>query len=165
MSLGSLRTDKTVQETRAEIRNVFRKWGLDDWEILPKAAGDDVATVEFYLNGEKKSFSCKRFWDYRTNLRALYLILDPVRLAQERGILEELARMATAFLPSGSETSKKRPWYEVLQVTPTTSPEVVKASYQALAKQRHPDSGGSEDAMRELNAAFEEFEAARGAPA
>lgn len=166
-SLGSLNTNKTPEETRADIEDVFRKWGIEEYRMPPRGKGsyDESALIIFYVNDEKHELKCSRFQRYRQNLRALYLILDELRLAHERGILSELARAAVAFLPAGSVETRKRPWYEVLQVTPTTSPEVAKASYQALAKQRHPDGGGSDEAMRELNAAWEEFEAARGAPA
>ncbi len=165
-NLGQLNTRVSPEQTRREIETCFRKWGIDEYRIPRDGKGEwGAATIVFYVNDEKHDMKCSRFSYYRENLRALYLILDSLRKAHERGILSELARAAVAFLPPGRATLEKRVWYEVLQVTPTTSPEVVKASYQTLARQRHPDAGGSDDAMRELNTAWEEFEAARGAPA
>lgn len=163
-NLGQLTTKVSPVQTRREIEECFRKWGIDEYRIPRDGKSQsEAALIIFYVDDRKQELKCSRFYYYRENLRALYLILDSLRKAHDRGILSELARAAVAFLPAGSEA--KRPWYEILQVTPTTSPEVVKASYKALAKQRHPDAGGSDEAMRELNGAWEEFEASGGAPA
>jgi hypothetical protein len=45
--------------------------------------------------------------------------------------------------------------YRLLGVSPLDPEDVVRSRYRELALQRHPDRGGSEDAMRELNAAYE----------
>lgn len=49
----------------------------------------------------------------------------------------------------------KKDWFEVLQVSPNASKTVVDAAYKALAKVRHPDAGGTEEAMKELNQAYD----------
>jgi|GEM_PF-3904654 len=46
-------------------------------------------------------------------------------------------------------------YYRILQVHPEASLEVIQAAYRRLARQRHPDSGGSDVAMQELNEAYE----------
>jgi len=46
---------------------------------------------------------------------------------------------------------------EVLGVREDVSLEVAEAAYRALARQRHPDAGGSNEAMQELNHAIEEI--------
>ena len=35
-------------------------------------------------------------------------------------------------------------YYEILEVTPEASEEVIKAAYKALVKRMHPDNGGTE---------------------
>lgn len=158
---GYMSTKKTPEETRAEIRECFGKWGIDDFDILPKPKTDEAATVEWWLNGEKKRLTCRRFDSYRDNLRAILRILDPIRIAQERGLLEDMARAATAFLEAPKEASAKRPWWEVLGVMPQAPATVIKATYNALAKEMHPDAGGTDAQMAELNAAYEEAQLAR----
>ena len=49
----------------------------------------------------------------------------------------------------------QKPWFAVLQVNPNASKVVVDAAYKALAKVRHPDTGGTEEAMKELNQAYD----------
>lgn len=47
--------------------------------------------------------------------------------------------------------------YRVLGVSPSDSPDVVRARFKELALERHPDRGGSEAKMRELNVAYEKI--------
>lgn len=44
--------------------------------------------------------------------------------------------------------------YNVLQVTASAEPEVVRAAYRALARKHHPDAGGEARVMAALNAAW-----------
>jgi hypothetical protein len=46
--------------------------------------------------------------------------------------------------------------YRVLGVSPYDTAEAIKKRYRELALEKHPDRGGSADAMRELNAAYEQ---------
>jgi hypothetical protein len=45
--------------------------------------------------------------------------------------------------------------FQTLYLLPNAPPEVVKASYKALAKIHHPDARGSSEKMIEINRAFE----------
>jgi hypothetical protein len=45
--------------------------------------------------------------------------------------------------------------FATLHLLPTAPPEVVKASYKALARIYHPDAKGSHDKMIQINLAFE----------
>jgi DnaJ-domain-containing protein 1 len=156
---GQLETIKSADETRADIRETMRKWrAVQDFEMLPNLRPDPTAAIEFWVDGAKKTLRCSRFEEYRNNIRAIYLTLEALRLAHERGILRELAEAATAFLPAPSGPVK-RPWYEVLGLMPNADAESVEAMYRHLARKRHPDAGGSDDEMSELNAALETFKA------
>jgi hypothetical protein len=164
---GVLNTRKTPQETRREIEECFAKWGIEEFRIPRDKGGGEwgAAKVIFHVNEQQQVMECSRFYYYRDNLRALYLILDSLRKAQERGILKELARAAVAMLPPGEGVSRRAP-HEVLGIQPDAPLEVAEAAWKALARTRHPDVGGSEEAMQELNAAIEairETARARGA--
>lgn len=47
------------------------------------------------------------------------------------------------------------PPHRVLYVAPDAPEIVIRAAFQALAREAHPDRGGSEEVMRELNSAYE----------
>jgi DNA helicase-2/ATP-dependent DNA helicase PcrA len=68
--------------------------------------------------------------------------------------------------------ARPRPdWAETLDIDPDAGLEDIKRAYRALAKRAHPDTGGSHEAMRDLNVAYElavsyrQFRDARGARA
>jgi len=163
-NLGHLRTEKSPDETRREIDDCFRKWGIDEYRVPRDGKGEwGEAKLIFWVNDQKQELDCRRFDYYRDNLRALYLILESLRKAQERGILSELARAAIAMLPPGP--AAKRPAHIVLGVAADSPVEIAEAAYRILARQRHPDVGGTEAAMTELNEAMEEFRRKAAAPA
>jgi DnaJ-class molecular chaperone len=114
--------------------------------------------VEFRVNSNRQVLSCDNWFDYKTNLRALYLALDATRKAAQRGILEQFAQAALAMLP---EAQRKRPAWEVLGLQPDAPPEVAEAAYKALARKYHPDAGGTTAKMQELNDAIEAFRGER----
>ena len=89
------------------------------------------------------------------NLWALAIGLDAVRLNELRG-LDDVARQVYMMLPAPKTV--RDPW-EVLGLRSDAEPETIDAVYRSLAKRRHPDAGGSEEAMAELNAAWERVKA------
>lgn len=158
---GSLNTTKATEQTRHAIEETFRKWGIDEYRIPRDGRGvSGPARLIFYVNDQPQELTCARFYGYRTNLRALYLILEALRLAQERGIMKELARAAIAMLPAGE---RGRMPHEVLGIAPDAPLEVAEAAYRVLARKRHPDTGGTEQQMKELNAAIEALRATEAA--
>src|SRR5215216_1733963 len=65
--------------------------------------------------------------------------------------------MATAEPKVDRELLRQLNLYEVLQVSPKASPEVVQAAYRVLARAYHPDVNDTPHAarmMRQLNAAY-----------
>jgi hypothetical protein len=76
-------------------------------------------------------------------------------LEHQGGVLRESHHMRhRCGFTSASPTDGPQP-HRVLFIAVDAPLEVVKAAYLALAKVYHPDRGGSEEAMRELNLAYE----------
>lgn len=148
--VGHLKTTTPLRQTQKEIHDVFRKW--PEVQAFDVRVGLRDAEVLFTVNGNQQRLACDRFDDRGTNLRALYLALDATRKAAQRGILEELATIATALLTPGVI---KRPAWEVLGIAESSSVQVAEAVYKMQARQRHPDTGGSDAEMKELNEAIE----------
>ena len=159
---GNLRTKKPPQETLAEMAETFSKWGVAEWDAprLSARSEDGPAKVWFVLAGARKEMECSRFTRYRDNLRALYLAVEGIRMASQRGILEQYKQFFQQ-LPAAGESSYVDP-YEVLGIRPDAGMDVAEAAYRALAKTAHPDMGGSDEAMRRLNRAFEALKIERG---
>jgi len=88
------------------------------------------------------------------NLAAMAATLEAMRTIERHGgaIILERAFLGFQSLPSPND------WRHVLGFEDTPSWETVKDRYQQLAKQRHPDCGGSDAMMSELNRAYEDAE-------
>lgn len=112
--------------------------------------GGWVVSYTHPVSGEKKELMLSKFERPVDNLRALYLALDAIRLNEARG-LGEVFRQNYAALPAPS----RRDPYEVLGVRPDAAAEIIDAAYRAAAKSAHPDHGGGNEKMAELNEAYE----------
>lgn len=91
------------------------------------------------------------------NMRAIGKTVEAIRGIRRWGASQLMARVMSAFrmLPAANG---RRPWHEVLCVSPTASAAEIRAAHRAQALLAHPDRGGSHDRMAEINAALAEAE-------
>lgn len=89
------------------------------------------------------------------NLAAIAATLNAMRLIERHGNAEILTRVFQGF--AALEGPVQRTWREILGMDKDSPAPftVVRNSYVILAKQHHPDNGGSVQAMQELNGAYE----------
>ena len=158
----SLKTSVTWAATINALEETFNKWGIVDWEVLPRRVdsrkswwmpAERVVEIRFKRRGQADYQVFKMGKQERPvdNLRALYLGLESMRMNEVRGI-GELVREMYAALPA---PKRERDPFEVLGIRPDAPKAIAEASYRELAKTAHPDSGGSNEAMAELNKAIE----------
>jgi hypothetical protein len=87
----------------------------------------------------------------RDNVAAVAATLEAMRKIERHGGATILDRAFTGFTalpkPSGAD------WWEVLQLPRDATREAILAKHRELAMQRHPDQGGSNQLMAELNRA------------
>jgi len=115
---------------------------------------DPGVAVYFVLHGEEIVLACDTYTEVAQNIAAIAAHIDATRAIERYGV-GTAREMFQAFLAL-PEPGAKRNWWEVLQVDPGASYEAVRAAYNRLAKERHPDRGGSDAMMAELNAARDE---------
>ncbi len=157
------RTNTTWTEARSR-REILRQ--LDRWERddkgdayiigksdfpVPKEIGAPEATLRFELRGQNIAISCGSQPTYRDNLRCVAFAVEAMRMNEKRGIADTMRK---AYLMLEAPKEQRDP-YEVIGVRPDASEAVLNAAYKAQANERHPDKGGSDDAMQELNEARE----------
>lgn len=153
-------TKKSWSETKAELREAFAKWAVTHWDIECEStqysrAGlneDQRRVLVWYVHpttGDEVRLETAQFERPMDNLRAIYLTVDALRLSAYRGT-DGLMRQAFLALPAPAK--ERDPW-EVLGLRPDSPRSVIEAAYKVLARERHPDHGGSNEAMAELNAA------------
>jgi hypothetical protein len=135
----------------------------------PYADGDSTdpgVAIYFTRKHQPYVMACDLYDRVRWNMRALGLAIAGLRAVERSGASHILDRAVAGFaqLPSGGPAvaaPAKRPWREVMNLEGFQGPPFVlkagmEAQYKQLARTRHPDAGGSTEAMAELNAAREE---------
>lgn len=174
-----LTTDKTWAAVEADIRAELKRWGADTYSLTAGTPSPEgVKTVNprptsLHQTPEQATVTLVAHWPkwknrppltlrYNKqdravdNARVIFLAVESMRLNEVRGIGDLLRETYAQLPPPAGATAKiKRDPYEVLGVTKATPLLVVKAAYSALAKAAHPDAGGSNEAMAELNEAFD----------
>lgn len=99
------------------------------------------------------------------------LIGDAIRrlVSADRGLIGDDAALAAALRADGFTAgeveaalfmappgARKRPWREVLALGSAPARQDIESAYRTLARERDPDTGGSHEAMAELNRARDE---------
>jgi hypothetical protein len=127
---------------------------------LTAAQGEGAeVTFEYRQQPVRVSYAVQR--NYESNLRAIYLTLEGIRLAYARGLGDIFTSTVSQMLQLGAGATARDP-YEVLGVRPDFPDEIIHAAWKVLAKKLHPDAGGSDDAMKELNDALDRIHRERG---
>jgi hypothetical protein len=129
--------------------------------LLDKCPPYPGAVAWFRMDGQWVAFGVDRFPTVEANIQAIHHIIEARRTELRYGGLAIVRQTFRAFVALPAPGSKK-PWWDVLQVSSDASIEVIEANYRRLSRDRHPDKGGSDAQMAELNAAKAEAIAARG---
>lgn len=112
---------------------------------------DRAVSVTFTAGAHiKRTVTVDRFERPVDNLWALAIGLDAVRLNELRG-LDDVARQVYQALPAARQ---RDPW-EILGLRPDADEDAIDAVYKAKAKRLHPDVGGTAEAFKELQQAYE----------
>jgi hypothetical protein len=117
---------------------------------------DPGVAVYFDLRGKPYCMPCDTYQSVGGNIAAIAAHIEATRAIERYGVAS-VDEMFTGFaaLPP---PSYKRPWRDVLELRSRTvvDPALVEEAYRRLARERHPDHGGSDEMMAELNAARDE---------
>lgn len=156
-------TEKTWLETHQELTETFRIWGVKEWQATPGVRRQfadkrsqtikerTVALRYIHPGGQEVMLIMDRQDRAVDNFRVLYLALEAMRLNEKRGLSDVIQQ---AYLQLAAPQHQRDP-YELLGVRAGADMEIVEAAYRARAKHAHPDAGGSEEQMKELNEALE----------
>lgn len=115
---------------------------------------DPAVAVYFTLKKKPLVLACDRWRRVEHNIRAVAKHIESLR-AQDRWGVGSLDQAFAGYAALPDHITVPRHWREVMgiDVEPVTE-QFIRAVYRELAKKHHPDRGGNEDAMKELNAAL-----------
>ena len=121
---------------------------------------DPGVAAWFVWDGLSVCIPCDRYLKPEENLQAIHHVIEARRVELRHGTLHMVRATLSGFkaLPPPPGSKPKRPWWEVLEIqTPSAATgALVDERFRQLSKKRHPDAGGSHDAMAELMTARKE---------
>jgi hypothetical protein len=126
---------------------------------LAEPADPGVAAY-FRLKGQPRCLACDRWDRTADNIAAVAQHIDALRRIDRYGVgtLDQVFAGYAALAPAAEAD-----WWYVLGIRPTATLVEVEEAYRRLAKERHPDAGGGEQAMAMLNVARDAARRALGA--
>lgn len=144
--LDLLHATQPVVSTNVELR-------LDGFPRSGQPEPTDPGVVVFFvLKGKPTSLPCDRFRRVADNMAAIAAHIDATRRIERYGV-GTAAQMYAGFQAIRGPGPK--PWRETFGIRPDqkVTRDSILDRYRELARVHHPDAGGSEAAMAELNAA------------
>jgi hypothetical protein len=132
---------------------------IDGWPRSGSEPDDPGVAVYWTIPGrrfatcdQQRVIACDTWDRVRDNLHAVELSVAAIRGLSRWGATEIVRRAFTGFaaLPAARDW-----WREVLDVARDATLAECEAAYRAEAANVHPDRGGTDDAMQQLNAAIE----------
>lgn len=119
-------------------------------DMLGNNPGNDPGVaVWFTWDGIQVCIPVDRYSSPAANLQAIHHIIEARRVELRHGTLSLVRASFTGFKALPAPAGKH--WRDILQVTGNASRDTIEENYRRLATEKHPDKGGSTDAMAELN--------------
>lgn len=97
--------------------------------------------------------ACDHYRKVAWNLRAVGLTVEALRAIERHGSSALLEQAFTGFAALPAHTEADPPWWVVLGVDEHAGEAVVREAYLELAKLHHPDAGGNDARMSQINRA------------
>lgn len=119
---------------------------------------DPGVAVYFTYNGAQRCFACDRWSTIDDNMQAIAKTIEALRGIARWGTGDMLAAAFTGFTALPAPAS--RTWREVLGVQLGEGLSDARLAYRRAAAAAHPDRGGSDARMAEVNAAWAEAQRA-----
>lgn len=144
--LDLMGADETQLVVSTNLRLGARGWPLSN----QSAPRDPGAAIYFYFNRKPVCLACDQWAKVEDNLWAVALTLEAMRGIDRWGAAQlEATFTGYAALPAPEA------WWQVLGVPQNADADTIQTAYRQLAKEHHPDKGGSDAAMARINAAYD----------
>jgi hypothetical protein len=121
---------------------------------------DPGVAVYFQLQGEPHCLPCDTYDDVAQNIAAVAEHIKATRAIERHGVAS-VREMFSGFTQIPAQPGQ-RAWWAVLGLTSNASIDDIEAAFRRLARERHPDHGGTDAQMAELNKARDEARRAKG---
>lgn len=158
MGISTIKTEKTVSQTLSDLRRLFSRMEIEEWEPIPAEKGPGYS-VRYFRNKTWTEIGSYYQPTKAMNIRVCYQVIDYMFRWEARGVTG-LVR-GTAFM--GGElvaaTTPERESFDeacaVLGIDPEASLDEIKKVYSVKAQFAHPDHGGDPERFKRLQKAYE----------
>lgn len=116
-----------------------------------KAPDDPGVAVYFNYGGQQRCFACDRWIRIEDNMQAIAKTIEALRGIERWGTGDMLEAAFTGFTALPSPDAEPH-WRDVLG--PCQTLDEARAAYRRAAAVAHPDKGGSDKQMAEINRAW-----------
>lgn len=146
--LDRLGARNSVLSTNIPLRNDGMPYGRYS---VPSDKG-----IAVYFEHKKKQmcFACDRWDAIEDNVRAVQRTIEALRGIERWGSGDMLEAAFTGFQALPAPSSAVKDWWQVLFVRRGAPLTEIEKAYRDMARLAHPDNGGSDEQMAELNAAI-----------
>ncbi len=159
-----------IDRTLTELRNCFRKWEIDLFEVVPKEKVDKgyrgAGMIVNYFRADKwQHLECYAFPRKEINLRQCFLLLDRLRIAEQQGVSYAGLASTTELVRASPEMKahdELMDAYGILGTSPDDPDDLIKDIYRRKTMVYHPDKGGDPNKFKRLQNAYEVICTARG---
>ena len=142
--MTTIETDKTIPETLADLRTLFGRYEIEDWEPIPGQADHSYSVRYLYL-GQWVTISSVIQPSKAHNLRQCYQVIQYLFLWSRRGVGG--VSQGVTFIHGGlatvegnRQTDSLAEAYATVGVDNTASQEEIDSVYRAKVKFAHPDT-------------------------
>lgn len=159
----------TLSGAMSNVQDSLRRFGNDSGKAVSDVVissnvtlgrnnpEDPGVAIWFKWDGLSVCIPVDRYSKVEANLQAIHHVIEARRTELRHGTLALVRATFAGFVALPSPTAK-RPWREVMGFPSNQTPnrEAIEKRYREQAPHRHPDRGGSEREMAELNVARDE---------
>lgn len=167
------RFKSTISAALSNVQSAIRKFGDDSGKKVENIVissnvtlgqqrpPDPGVAVYFSWDGISTCIAVDRYEKVEDNLQAIYHCIEAERTKLRHGGLN-LVRAAFRGYAALPPPDSRHHWSKVLGVQSISSIEEIRAAYLEKSKESHPDNGGSNEKMAEINAAYASAKKERG---
>lgn len=124
-----------------------------NFALSDQRPADSGVAVYFTWDGLPTCIAVDRYEKIEDNLQAIHHCIEAERTKLRHGGLNLVRAAFRGYAALPPPTVGAKPWTQVLDLPRTASRDDIDAAYRAKAKAAHPDAGGTQEAMAELNQA------------
>lgn len=163
--ISFIKTKKTVSQSLADLRRLFSRYSIEDWEPIPEESGPGYR-VRYLRNKVWTEISSSFQPTKSMNLRVCYQVIDNMFRWESRGvggIVKGTAFMGGELVATkGTRRESVDEACATLGVEPESSWEEIERVYRIKVQYAHPDKGGDAERFKRIQRAYELLKKVKG---